>query len=194
MHRATEFSGLLYKSFIIAGDKVLYLFTRLPTQKSGVTMKHLNQQVSYFIAIVILLGAIMLSQYEGVCRLPGFDALFNLRNIWPTKCPYCGLSVTNVSQHDLVCTTCNTHWKRCQETHTHCPNPNCKMVVDNPTAHEKKCELCGVTYLRCRRHTCHFPDWDDSRSNPTSENHPNPKRTSVRNGTASPVTNTDTDR
>lgn len=118
-------------------------------------MKDLKPPASYFIASIILLSAIGLSQYEGVCELPGFNVLFDLRNMWHQKCPHCRLPVTDVSHHEKVCSICNKHWIKCQETHIHCLH--CKRVVDTPTSHQKKCELCGVTHFYCQEHTCQVP-------------------------------------
>ncbi len=160
----------------------------------GYQMRHLKKHASYFIPVIIILGAVALSQSDDVCRLPGFKELFKLRHMWHPKCPYCGLSVTHVSQHELICTICNAHWKRCQETHIHCASPNCKMVVDDLTAHQKTCGLCGITYLGCFGHTCRRPPWDYSRSDRTSEKAPNPKLSPVGTVPRPAIKNTLTDR
>ena len=157
-------------------------------------MTHRKKHASYFIAVIIILGSVTLSQFDGICRLPGFKVLFNLRYMWHPKCPYCGLTVTHVSQHEVICTICNTHWKRCQETHIHCANPNCKMVIDTLTEHQETCGFCGITYLGCLGHTCRRPAWDYSRSDRTSEKAPNPKPTPVGPGARPSTKKTVTDR
>lgn len=104
-----------------------------------------------------------------LCAVILFGGAFLYVNQRP-RCNHCGLNV-KTTDHEYTCTKpgCNAQWNcLTQNSHFHCPMPTCQRVFDDLMAHRKKCELCGMEYFRCQEHKCPFPNWDYSRSDPTS--------------------------